>query len=147
VLQVGGDRVRVGRIERVQSSDEQVTPVETKAVLVDPRSMTVVWMNESAARDFPGRDDDPPAAVTIEEALPMTGVMGVPEAMRAVADTGVAQHLRIDVVSTARGSVALVASIYRLPDGHLLVLTENAWHLAQAKVGKSVSKKPGRRAR
>jgi hypothetical protein len=41
--------------------------------------------------------------------------------------TGSAQHLRADLVSTSKGSMALAASVYALPDGTVLVLMENSW--------------------
>lgn len=97
-------------------------PVRVKAVVVDPEAMTVVWMNEAAAQDFP--DASGPGSVPLDRLSPLPEM---PDALRAVAATGVARHLRTDLVSTAKGSVAVVTSIYRLPDGMLLMLTENAW--------------------
>lgn len=131
----------------MQSADEPNTPVKAKAVLIDPESMTVLWMNESASEDSSERGSVFVPGSPIDQVVPMAKALGVPEALRAVADTGVAKHLRTDLVSTARGSVAIVISIYRMPDGKLLVLTENAWHVKHGKTGRSASRRSGRRAR
>jgi len=98
----------------VQTADQGAAPVKAQAVLIDPASMTVPW----ASTAEPG--------TPLERVVPMAEAMGVPEALRAVAQTGVAQHLQADVVSMTRKSVELVVSIYSLPDGTLLMLTERA---------------------
>lgn len=88
--------------------------------------MTVQWLNESAAQDSTvevGED----RGISLIEAVPMAELLGLPDALRRVHETGIAEHLSTGLVSTTRGSVALVTSVYRLPDGQLLVLTENAW--------------------
>jgi hypothetical protein len=110
--------------------DEHPAPVKTRAALVDPASMRVVWANEAASEGLPDRagGSGPDSGPALEEIVPMAQALGAAEAMQAVADTGVAQHLQTDLVSTSRGSVAMVTSIYRLPGGMLLVLTENTWH-------------------
>lgn len=110
----------------MSSADGPDIPVKAKAVLIDPQSMTVVWINESAAQDLAGLADHVRGR-SIEEVLPMTGAVGVPEAVRDVAATGAARHLRTGLVSTAKGGLAIATSIYRLPDGNVLVLTENAF--------------------
>jgi len=122
-------------IERVRDMNEQKTPVTVKAILIDPGSMTVLWMNESASRDLSDRGSDFAPGVAVDQAMPIADMLGVPETLAAVANTGVAQHLRADLVSTASGSVAILTSIYCLPDGKLLVLTENAWRPAHRKKG------------
>jgi hypothetical protein len=131
----------------VQSADEPNTPVKAKAVLVDPGSMTVVWMNESASQDLPDQGSGSVPGVSIDEALSMTGALGVPEAVRAVASTGVAKHLRTDLVSTVKGRLRIATSIYRLPDGTLLVLTENAWQAEHKAPSDGASRRSGRRGR
>lgn len=108
----------------MHTADEQNPPVKAKAVLIDPGSMRVLWMNESASQGLSDRDIDSVSGVPIDQVIPMAEASGVPEALRAVADTGVARHLRTGLVSTAKGSVVIATSIYRLPDGRLLVLTE-----------------------
>lgn len=120
---------------RERSMDDQKTPVNVKAVLVDPASMTVLWMNESASRDLSDRGRDFVPGMPVNQAQPMADMLGIAQTLTAVANTGVAQHLRADLVSTARGSVAILTSIYRLPDGKLLVLTENAWRVGHRKRG------------
>lgn len=109
----------------MERSGGEGEPVKTKAVLIDPVSMTVVWMNEAAAHD--ARDPGSAVGAPFAEANPMPDVLRVPEALREVATTGVPRHLRTGLVSTARGSLAVVVSIYRLPDGMLLMLSDNAW--------------------
>ena len=130
----------------MKSADEQHTPVNAKAALIDPGSMTVLWMNESASQVFSDRESDSVPGLSIDQAIPMANTLGVPEALRAVANTGVAQHLRVNVVSTSRGSMAIVASIYRLPDGKLLMLMDHDWHVRHKTTGGSASRRPGSRA-
>jgi hypothetical protein len=112
----------------VPDTNDKSTPVQAKAVLVDPEAMTVLWMNESAAEGLSAPDSAPGAS--IGQALPLAETMGVAEALRMAAETGEAQHLHANLVSTARGSLEIVTSVYRLPDGKLLVLTDNAWQQA-----------------
>ncbi len=102
-------------------------PVKAKAVLVDPQSMTVSWLNESAAQALSEPFDTAGRAVTIEQIVPMASQLGVPQALCAVADTGEPQHLHTRLVSTSKGGIEIVISIYRVPDGKLLVLMDNAW--------------------
>jgi hypothetical protein len=131
----------------VPSADEPNAPVKAKTVLIDPDSMTVLWMNESASQDFSDRGSDAASGIPVEQAVPMAEMMGVPEALRAVADTGVARHLRTDLVSTSKGSLAIATSIYRLPDGKLLMVTENAWQAQHGTTSESGSRRSGRRGR
>ena len=129
----------------MRSADERNDPVKAKAVLVDPQSMTVLWMNESAAQDCSDGEGDFRAGVPLDEAVPMAEALGAPEALRVVADTGIAQHLRTNLVSTSKGGLAIVTSVYRLPDGKLLMLTENAWQPGHGKTDGSASPRSGRR--
>ena len=115
--------------DAVTRSDAQDRPVQAKAVLVDPETMQVIWMNESAAEPFADRTAGAVRQPLVAEAVPMAETLGVLDAVRAVAETGVARHLEADLVSTSRGAVSLVVSVYRLPDGMVLVLSEQAWHV------------------
>ena len=121
----------------MKSADTQNTPVKAKAVLIDPGSTTVLWMNEAALQDFAGTDGDSVSGVPIDQAVPLAETLGVPEALSTVARTGVAQHMRTDLVSTSKGSMAIATSVYRLPDGKLLLLMEHAWHVGHEKPGGS----------
>jgi len=98
-------------------ADHTATP-RTKAVLIDPDTMAVLWTNEPGVAA---------GALTVEEAVPMAEPLGVPEAVREVASTGTARHLQADLFSTGRGAMALVVSLHRLPDRSVLALAENAW--------------------
>ena len=109
----------------VQDPDEH-SPVKAQAILIDPRSMTVLWANEAASESLPERGRDSLPGASVEQVFPMAEELGVPEALRAVAETGAVQHLRADVVAMSRRSVSLVVSVYRLPDGTLLLLAEHA---------------------
>ena len=126
--------------------DEQDVPVKAKVVLIDPHAMAVVWMNESAAQGLSDVGLTVPG-VTIEQALPLGETLGVPEALRSVAETGVARHLRTNLVSTSQGSMAIATSVYRLPDGMVLVVTENAWQPLHNKPGVDGTRRQGRRQR
>lgn len=119
-------------------------PVRARLALVDPESMTVVWANEAALEML--SDDALPAGATIEQIVPMAAAMGVAEALVEVASTGVPRHFQADLVSTGRGNVAMVTSVYRLPDGSLLVATENAWQWTPRDPGES-RPRSGRRGR
>lgn len=131
------------------TADDQNNPARVKAVLIDPDSMTVLWMNESASEAI-AEDKGPAVGVSVEQAVPMADSLGVPEALRAVAETGVPEHLRVDLVSTSKGSVTMVVSVYRLPSGELLVLTENSWQVGHKATSESTlrgSTRPGRKQR
>ena len=116
------------------SRDDQAISVKAKAVLIDPASMTVAWMNESAAQGLADPHGDAAGDVPLESVVPMAESLGVPEAVRAVADTGVARHLQTKLVSTTKGSMAIVISIYRLPEGTVLLVMENAWQPRQSRL-------------
>ncbi len=122
--------------------DERDAPVNAKAFLIDSRSLTVLWVNESAAQDFPTGKLD--SAVPIESVTPVPGVR---DALESVAASGLPRHLSANLVSTVRGSLALAASVYRLPDGDLLLLVENAWQADHAKRDATVCRRPRRRGR
>jgi len=118
----------------VPDTGDRDAPVKAKAVLVDPQTMTVVWANEAASEGDVGEAGRTLPGASIERFVPMAAALGVPEALHSVADSGIARHLRADLVSMARGSVAMVVSVYRLPDGMLLVIIENAWQMAERKL-------------
>jgi len=130
----------------VSDSAEKRVPVKAKAVLVDPVSMTVLWMNESALEDLSdsGIDADGVVGLHVTQAVPMAGLLGLEEALRAAVDTGMPQHVRTGLVSTSKGGVAIVTSVYGLPDGRLLVLTENAWQNTRRDKGATASRVAGR---
>jgi hypothetical protein len=109
--------------------------------------MTVLWTNGPTADESSSREGGSGWGDTVEQVVPMAEALGAPEALREVAATGEARHLRADVVSTTRGSMALVTSVYRLPDGTLLVLSENTWVAGREATGGSPSRRSGRRAR
>jgi len=67
------------------------------------------------------------SGASLDQVLPMAATMGLAEAVRGVAATGASQHVRADVLVTPRGAASLLVSIYRLPDGSVLLLAEQAW--------------------
>ena len=99
--------------------------VRARAVLVDPASLAVVWMNEAAAEAV--TSGGAPEALALAEAVPVADGTDVGAVVADVAATGRARHLRTDLVSTGRGAMALVTSVYRLPSGGVLVITEHSW--------------------
>ena len=131
----------------MQNVNEQNPAVRVKAVLIDPASMTAVWMNEAAAQDLADADRESVSGLPIDQAVPLAQILGVPEALRAAADTGAAQSLQASLVSTAQGSVAIVASVYCLPDGNLLLLMEHAWQAKQPNKSGNPPRASRRRAR
>lgn len=92
----------------------------TKAALIDPDTMTVLWATGSPGETAAG-------ALSIEEAVPMAGPLGVAEAVRDVASTGAPRYLQADLVSTGKGAMAMLVSLHRLPDGNVLALAEHTW--------------------
>lgn len=114
---------------------EENEPVRAKAALIDPASMRVVWVNESAAEALEDRASGPVTGMDIDQLIPMAESLGVPEALRVASATGTPQHLRADVISMTRGNLSIVASVYRLPDGMLLLLSEHAWHMERPAEG------------
>ncbi len=92
----------------------------TKAALIDPDTMTVLWATELPGKAVGG-------SLTIEDAVPMAGPLDVAAAVREVASSGVPAHLRADLVTTGKGAMAMVVSLHRLPDGNVLTLAEHAW--------------------
>ena len=121
--------------------DEPVATVRTLAMLVDPTTLDILWLNGAAARAVADRGGDP-ASATLEAVLPLAGTLALSAAVRAVAETGVAQHLSADLVSMSRGSVALVVSVDRLPTGTVLVLAENTWQAVERDMGRTVARHP-----
>jgi hypothetical protein len=116
-----------GREALVAGGGDRQAPVSVKAYLVDPQSMRVTWLNESAKESMLEADAE---ALTVERAVPMAGPLAMAEAVRRVADGGEPEHVRTDVISVRRGSMGINASIYRLPDGMVLVLAEQGWQNA-----------------
>jgi len=105
-------------------ASEPADPVNAKVYLLDPESRVVIWMNEAAAAGASSPADD---SSELTEAMPMAEMLGVPAAVGILLETGESQHLRTDLVSTSKGRMALATSVYLLPDGTVMVVTENAW--------------------
>lgn len=120
-------------------------PVRVKAALVDPAGMRAVWMNEAAAESLLDRQAGFTPGMAADALVPMTGTEELPEALARAAASGEPQHLRVDLVSTGRGSVTISTSVYPLPDGMLLVLVDNVW-LAKHEA-ESATRRPARRRR
>ena len=109
------------------TSKDSSGPVNAKAILLDPESMTVLWMNEAAAEEAGIAEGATGQGLPLTDAMPMADTLGVLGAIPAVASSGTPTHCRTNLVSTHQGSMAIATSIYRLPDGAVLILTEHAW--------------------
>jgi len=107
--------------------EESTVNVKAKAILADSASLTVLWMNESALEDLPGGAGKSCLGLPLEKAVPASKLLGIPEAAASAAETGEPRHLRTNLISTARGTMFLAASVYPLPDGKLLLLLEKSW--------------------
>lgn len=101
--------------------------VRTKAVLFHAATLTVAWMNEVAEASLLERQSGAVLGMPAEAVIAMTGTQDVLQALRDVAESGEDRHLSVDLVSTGRGSMTVATSVYRLPDGMLLLLTDNSW--------------------
>ena len=100
-------------------------------MLVDPETMAVCWTNESVDSLPSGDAAEPQRSLELAHAVPMSDALGLPDVVREVGQSGVARHLSANLVTTGRGAVAYMVSVYRLPDGAVLVLTEHAWHVGE----------------
>lgn len=110
------------------SAGQHETPVKVKAALVDPGPMRVVWLNESAAAGLGVEPGATAEVVPIESVVPSSAAGESPrEVLAGVAASGQPRHLRADMLASRRGSVAMLTSIYRLPDGMLMVITESTY--------------------
>lgn len=118
--------------------------VEVKAYLIDPESMAVVWMNEAANRGF-AEAINRRLPAPLGQVLPVAEALGVRDALVAAATTGDAQHVQASLVSTNKGSMALVASVYRLPDAKLLVLVDQSWQTKHKGADSSAPRRPRHR--
>lgn len=107
---------------------QNIAPVKAQVVIVDPSTMLVVWMNESA-RNAAAHPDGPISGVPVDEVVPRAREMGLIAALRAVRTTGEPAHLSTGFITTVRGQLTLTTSVYRLPDGPLLVVTDHAYEI------------------
>lgn len=128
------------------TSPEGGAPVKAKAVLVDPGTMRVVWLNEAVAAGLGIEPGVPAAEVPLEAVVPAEGERPPRALLADVASTGRPRHLRADMLANRLGAVAMLTSIYPLPDGMLLVVTESSF-LTAPREGSAVRRSAGRRAR
>ncbi|MBF4509697.1 MAG: hypothetical protein ISP10_04340 [Aeromicrobium sp.] len=124
---------------RVDGGDGRSGPARVKALLVDPVEMRVVWMNDAATQALRARGIAPAVPLPVETAMSVTEAPEVHAVLERVAATGASLDVRVDVVSTRRGSMEVVVSADRLPDGTVLVLVENAWRFGR----RGASRPPG----
>jgi hypothetical protein len=130
----------------LHGDDAPDTPTRVKAALVDPVTLAVVWASEPISSDASSQDRGSERVIPIEHVVPMAAALGLQDVLRIAADTGVAQHLEADLVSTGRGSMVMVVSVHRMPDGMLLVLAENTWRPGRGKAaGSEGAQRPSRR--
>ena len=125
-------------------TERSAAPVRAKAIIVDPGTMTVLWANE-AVLEAPSAGSAGVGS-PIEQVFPLAGQLGLGDAIARVAASGEAHHVHADVIPTRLGSMVLVISVYRLPEGSVLVLVGNAWEYA-VRTGRDVPGRPGRDGR
>ncbi|MHB1136644.1 MAG: hypothetical protein ACYCXR_09665 [Coriobacteriia bacterium] len=117
------------------ASEGSDAPVKTKAIVVDPETMAVLWANE-AAEASPSVGSVEVVGSPVERVIPLARELGIVPAIERVGATGKSYHVHADVIPTRRGSMVLAISAYRLPEGAVLVLVENAWeHAARTDSG------------
>ncbi|MBN2248560.1 MAG: PAS domain-containing protein [Coriobacteriia bacterium] len=124
------------------AGEERDTPVRAKAFVIDPGAMTVLWVNEAAA-EAASVGTRVIVGEAVERAVPLAEQLAIVPAIERVAATGEPYHVHADVIPTRRGSMVLAVSVYRLPEGDVLILVENVWDPAVRKDPNS----PGRPAR
>jgi hypothetical protein len=110
----------------VSGADENA-PIRTRALVVDPVSMIVLWANEAAHGAAAAGAH---AGAPVDTAVPMAAELGVTDAITRVAATGEPHYARADLIPTRRGSMVRAISLDRLPNGQVLVLMEDVWHHA-----------------
>ena len=108
---------------------DQAVRVRARAILVDPASMAVIWMNDAAAAGAWAGSAS--GTASLAHLVPTAGEPDITTMVAEVAGSGAPRHLRTDLVSTGKGAMALVTSVYRLPDGMVLVISEHAWQAEQ----------------
>ncbi|MHB1017817.1 MAG: PAS domain-containing protein [Coriobacteriia bacterium] len=129
-------------MEAIEGRD---APVKTKAIMVDPETMVILWANEAAA-ESPSVESAGVVGSAVERVVPLAGQLGVVAAIGRVAATGEPYHVHADLIPTRRGSMVLAVSMYRLPEGTVLVLAQNEWeHAGRAEPGESGRAARGRR--
>lgn len=99
---------------------EKPARVNASAAIVEPDTLALVWSSEPLP-------EDAGAQPTLGDAMPLAEQIGAAAAIADALADGEPRHLATDVVSTNRGSMALVVSVYPLPDGRALLLSENTW--------------------
>lgn len=129
------------------SEAETARQVKTRAVLIDPVTLTVVWMNEAAARSMLGREAGFTPGMPAEAVVTIAGTHDVTGVIEEVARSGNDAHLSVDLVSTGRGSVTVTTSISQLPGGMLLLLSDNAWQAKAASGEEGAVHRSARRGR
>lgn len=105
-------------------------PVEARALLVDPVSLVVVWMNEAAAAALPDPTQAPAAGVSISSVVPAAERLRIADVVREVALSGEPRHVETDLVASAKGSLTIAISVYRIPSGQVLVIMDNAFSVS-----------------
>ena len=128
----------------MEEIERPAAPVRARAIVVDPETMKVLWANE-AATGAPSAG----AAVaggTIEQTFPLAGQLGISDAIARVAASGEPHHVHASVIPTRRGSMVLAISVYRLPEGSVLVLAEDSWDHA-ARTGRDAARRSAREQR
>lgn len=113
--------------------EKQKITGKTKALLIDPRSFKLLWLNESATRAIPEKLSSNITELSLNQVLPISETIGLKQALKEVAENGVPKHLQANLIPAARGNLLLVVSVYRLHDGNLLVLAEETWQLKSKK--------------
>lgn len=106
---------------------ESDNAARARLMLVEPATITVTWMNEAASTALLALGTEWAPGLPLAAVAAVTGTHDIAPMLREVSATGSPGHMRVDLVSTGRGSITIDTSAYRLPDGMLLVLVENAW--------------------
>lgn len=109
-------------VEVMRRADEPPRPVQARVAIVNPHTLEVAWSNDAADH---GRGA--PQGRSLEDVVELTASLALPDAVAAVAADGEPRHRAVDLVSTSRGSVQVLASAYRLPDGNVMVVVEKSW--------------------
>ncbi len=107
-------------VERIEATP----PVPVAMAILNPPALAFQWANEYAYQMFARFTDEEIAGHPITEFLPIQSSPEIERALNNTTDTGEPAHLKGEIVGP-EGVMPIYTSIYRLPDGNLLIVS---WH-------------------
>lgn len=91
---------------------------------IDPESLLVTWANDNVEAVVRKRYGETAVGKHLDDVIQFAESLDLPGKIRAAAESGEAQHLRVFGFSPSGGGTRTDGSIYRLPKGDLLIASE-----------------------